>query len=74
MKIVSLIKNTMVASKELRVFLDNPIISSEKKGKVLKEIFDSKVSSDLTNFLQFLVEKGRENLLLEICKEILFLK
>jgi F-type H+-transporting ATPase subunit delta len=70
---VSLIKNTMVASRELRVFLDNPIISSEKKGKVLKELFDSRVSSDLTNFLQFLVEKGRENLLLEISKRFLFL-
>jgi F-type H+-transporting ATPase subunit delta len=70
---VSLIKNTMEASRELRVFLDNPVIHSEMKGRVLKELFDTRVSSDLTNFLQFLVKKGRENLLLEISKRFLFL-
>jgi F-type H+-transporting ATPase subunit delta len=70
---VSLIKNTMEASRELRVFLDNPVIHSEMKGRVLKELFDTRVSSYLTNFLQFLVKKGRENLLLEISKRFLFL-
>ncbi len=70
---ISLIKNTLEASRELRVFLDNPVISSEKKGAVLKDLFDTRVSSDLANFLQFLVKKGRENLLFEISKRFLFL-
>jgi F-type H+-transporting ATPase subunit delta len=70
---ISLIKNTLEASRELRIFLDNPIISSKIKSEVLKEIFDNRIGNDLTSFLQFLVKKGRENLLLEISKRFLFL-
>ena len=63
---ISLIKNTLEASRELRIFLDNPIVSSKIKSEVLKELFDTRVGNDLASFLQFLVKKWRENLLLEV--------
>lgn len=70
---VSLVKNTLEASRELRVFLDNPIVSSKKKSEVLKELFETKVGNDLAGFIEFLVKKRRENLLLEISKRFLSL-
>ena len=66
-KDVSFVQNTLEQSKELRNFLTSPIIAESKKSNVLKEIFQSHVGEDLNNFLLFLVEKGRENILQDIC-------
>ncbi len=72
-KEISLVKNTIEQSKELRNFLTSPIISDSKKSEVLKEIFQSHVGEDVNNFLQFLVEKGRENILQDICSRFISL-
>ena len=65
---VSFVKNTLTGSKELRNLLINPIVSSNVKAGILKEIFDSNIGSDVMNFLQFIVKKGRENILFDVCK------
>ena len=70
---ISLVKNTLEGSKELKVLLSNPIINSKTKAIILKEIFSSKVGSGVNNFLQFVVDKGRENLLNDICKRFIAL-
>jgi len=70
---ISLIRNTLENSKELRVFLSNPIIISTKKADVLIEMFQPHTSEEVSNFLKFLVDKGRENLLFDICKRFLVL-
>lgn len=70
---ISLINSTLESSKELRVFLNNPIINSSKKADVIIEMFKSHTGEEVTNFINFLVEKGRENLLFDICKRFLTL-
>lgn len=70
---ISLIKNTLDSSKELRHFLISPVIASDKKSAALEEIFNSHVGTDVNKFLSFLVEKGRENFLLDICERFISL-
>ncbi|MDX1699937.1 MAG: ATP synthase F1 subunit delta [Melioribacteraceae bacterium] len=65
---VKFIKETIESSKELRNFLSNPIISHDNKLSALKLIFDKFIGEEVSNFIEFLISKGRENLLLDICK------
>lgn len=65
---VKFLKETIENSKELRNFLNNPIISSEKKLSALKQILDKFIDKEVSNFIEFLISKGRENLLFDICK------
>ena len=44
---------------ELSAFINYPAISAEEKKKVLKNIFDGKVCTELMNFLCVLVDKRR---------------
>ena len=64
---VSFIKNTLADSRELRNFLGNPIIKLNLKSSALSNIFGEHVSPDTMKFLKFLTQKGRINLLFEIC-------
>lgn len=47
----------------LRRVFENPIIKPNVKASILNEIFGSKISDDTMEFLQFIVEKSREDLL-----------
>ena len=71
LKDIYFIYNTLKDSKELRNFLANPIISSSDKLTALNELFKDHINSDLNNFLNLLLEKGRENLLFDICKRFI---
>lgn len=68
---VDFIKNTLRSSSELRSVLKNPIIKLDKKKEILSVIFDSHVGNELQKFLMFIVEKGRENLLYDVCVRFL---
>ena len=70
---VNLINNTLVNSRELRNFLVNPIINSDKKLKILYELFSSEISDDVKKFIKLIVDKGREKLLVDITKRFLSL-
>jgi F-type H+-transporting ATPase subunit delta len=61
------IKKSIEASRDLKLFLHSPIISPEKKKKVMSELFSRKVNKLTLNFLELLVEKKRENYLYDIC-------
>jgi F-type H+-transporting ATPase subunit delta len=61
-------------SRELKLTLENPVIRPELKEKILKEIFSSKFDSDSLNFLSFVIEKRRENLLDSIADRFLELR
>lgn len=63
-----LIEDSFVGSKEIRLFLANPIIKSEKKMSALEVIFKDKVSNETWKFLSFILTKGRENFILEIAR------
>ncbi len=66
-----LIASTLSKSKELCALLKNPIIKTEKKKEILSAIFDDKISNEIKVFLNFIIDKNREDLLLEIIKEFL---
>jgi len=70
---IGFIKSTLDDTKELRSFLSSPIINADNKMNVLKEIFNSHVGNEINNFLKFLVDKGRENILFDICDRFLTL-
>jgi F-type H+-transporting ATPase subunit delta len=71
---MEVILNAVNSSSLLRRFLENPVVKSELKKSVLKEIFQKYVSSDTLRFLEFVVDKNRENALKDIAEKFLELK
>ncbi len=71
---IELISSTLVANRQLMLVLSNPIIKTNKKIIILEEIFRAKINSETLNFLRFLVEKNREDLLDSITKIFLELR
>jgi F-type H+-transporting ATPase subunit delta len=59
----------MKESLELQSFLKNPVISKEKKLTALSELFKARVGTLAFDFLNLLVEKGREDVLDSILVE-----
>lgn len=57
---MKLINQAIEDSKELKVFLKNPIIRSTQKIAVLKKVFEEKISADSFSLILLLIEKGRE--------------
>ncbi len=59
----------MNLSRELRVMLASPVVSSFKKKQILKELFESKVSELMMHFLLLVEEKNREDIIRDIFEE-----
>lgn len=57
---MKLVNQAIQDSKELNVFLKNPIIRSSQKIAVLKKVFEEKISADSFSLILLLIEKGRE--------------
>lgn len=53
-------------SRELQLFLKSPVIKKEKKQKVLEAVFARAVRPLTLQFIRLLIEKEREELLLQI--------
>jgi len=66
-----LIFNTLNTSKEFRSVLKSPVIKSSDKKILLQKIFEKKISNETVSFLNFVVEKNREDILFDIFKEFL---
>jgi F-type H+-transporting ATPase subunit delta len=60
--------------KELTTVLKSPVIKLNTKSSILSEIFKTRITEDSMNFLLFVVDKKREDLLLNIAKKFLELK
>ncbi len=54
-------------SEDLREFLSSPIISSEKRQTILKNIFENKINPFTYSFICFLDSKNRLDLLEDAC-------
>lgn len=54
-----LVAQTIEASKELKLFLRNPIINSAKKQNALNQIFADKISADSKNLITLLINNNR---------------
>jgi F-type H+-transporting ATPase subunit delta len=68
-----LIYGTISNSKKLRSVLKSPVVKLNIKKSLLNTIFDKKISREAMGFLDFVIEKNREDILLEIFKEFLLL-
>jgi len=66
-----LVFNTLFLSKELRTVLKSPVVKSDDKISLIEKIFSKKVGPDTLSFMNFVVEKNRENILFDIFKEFL---
>lgn len=67
------IKKTLDNSRELRNFVESPIVKPDKKSAVLTSVFSGKVNSLTMKFLEFLTDKGRINILNDIIDDFLYL-
>ena len=60
--------------KELAIALKSPVIKPKTKSSILSDIFQTRISEETMNFILFVVNKNREDLLLNISKKFLELK
>lgn len=68
---ILLIKNTIEASTDLKLFLKNPIIKKEHKKAAIEKIFKDKVDAITFTFLELILKKDREALLEDITKKFI---
>lgn len=71
---IQLLVQTLEQSKELKSMLDSPVVRSEVKLNILREIFSKKISKDSMEFIEFVISKNRESLLNPIGKRFLELR
>ena len=73
-KDMELVYSVIKASGELSRTLSSPIVKAQIKSSILEEIFKKKISKETMDFLKFVVEKNRENLLESIVNKFLELR
>jgi F-type H+-transporting ATPase subunit delta len=61
-------------SREFLALLKSPVITKEKKRAVLTEVFKPRISSFSFNFLNLILDKGREDILGDIIHEFFRLR
>lgn len=64
---VEVVLLTLSESRELALFIGSPIHENKVKMSVLKEVFESHVSSDMMSLIELLVQKNRAELLQDVC-------
>jgi len=65
------IKSSVNSSKELKMFIESPIINPDKKSSVLNSLFSGKVSDLSLKFILLLCEKNRIGMLYDIADNLL---
>ena len=68
-----LIDSVCKESKELKLLLKSPIVKTDKKSTILKEIFEDKLDNLSMSFINIITNKKREALLTEIATSFIFL-
>lgn len=69
-----LVQKTAAESREFLVFLKSPVINKDKKKEINSQIFGKTVHAVTLEFMNFLAEKGREDILLQIIEQFLVLR
>jgi len=69
-----LLSDTLKDNTKLQLALESPVIKPEIKASILKEIFKDVFDEDTFKFIDFVIEKKRENLLHTIATRFLELK
>ncbi|MBI3142837.1 MAG: ATP synthase F1 subunit delta [Bacteroidetes bacterium] len=68
---VSLIVETLAGSRQLVVFLANPVVLPQKKLAVLTALFKERISKTTFKFIEVMVRKNRSALIYEILEAFL---
>jgi F-type H+-transporting ATPase subunit delta len=68
---VELIYNTLTGSRELRNFLSSPVLKDTKKKEIIEAVFGDKINDVTVQFLNFVVDKGRIEMLQEVMQRFL---
>lgn len=63
------LQQLMTASRDMRVFLQSPVVNKEKKKTILQSLLNDKISKPMMEFIVLLCEKRRENVLPIIIEE-----
>jgi F-type H+-transporting ATPase subunit delta len=71
---MKLLVQTLKQSRQLQLMLESPVVRPEIKFSILKEIFETKISKESLEFIEFVISKRRENLLHSICERFLELR
>jgi F-type H+-transporting ATPase subunit delta len=71
---MELVFKALEENKQLGLMLKSPVVKPQIKSSILNEIFANKISSDSLSFLQFVLDKKREDLLSSIIGKFLELK
>jgi F-type H+-transporting ATPase subunit delta len=65
------VHDTVKDSRELELLFKNPVTHKEKKLSIVKTLFGSRISSESINFINFLIAKGRDCILLEVLESFI---
>ena len=65
------LSNACRENKELTLFLKSPIIKTDKKLRILDQIFEKKISNISKLFLKIITQKKRESLLYDIANKFI---
>ncbi len=70
---VVLVSNTCENSRDLRLVLKSPVMFTDKKIAIIRELFKSKISEVTYTFIEILIRKHREEYLTGILKAFITL-
>jgi len=65
---------TFLDSKDLRNVIKSPIVKPNQKKLILEDLFKTQISDETFNFVLFVLQKGRENLITRIFERFLQLR
>ena len=68
------LRKTAAESREFLVFLKSPVINKEKKKEINNQLFGKTIHAVSLEFLNFLAEKRREDILQQIIKQFFVLR
>jgi len=68
---MKLVHQTVRSSRDLRIFLESPVIKSDKKNAALSKLFGALVNPTTMAFMVLLTNKGRESMLPEIAESFI---
>lgn len=71
---MKLLSNTLKDNVKLQLALESPVVKPEVKSSILKEIFKDFFDRDTFKFIDFVIEKKREDLLYTIASRFLELR
>lgn len=70
---LKIIQQLIKQDENFRFLIDNPVIAVSKKKTIFKTLFQEKIHDEITNFLNFLIDKGREDYLPAIIRAFIAL-